>query len=38
LNEDKAFDHQEAATEFGVTPRTFAAGAKLELQQMGLLE
>ena len=38
LNEDKAFDHKEAATEFGVTPRTFAAGAKLELQQMGLLE
>jgi uncharacterized protein YbjT (DUF2867 family) len=38
LDEDKAFDHQEAVEDFGYHPRSFAEGIKLELQEMGINE
>ncbi len=37
LNEDKAFDHQNAVTDFGYAPRTFEDGIALEVADMGLL-
>jgi uncharacterized protein YbjT (DUF2867 family) len=36
LNEDKAFDPGEAIKDFGYSPRPFAEGIKLELQEMGM--
>lgn len=37
LNEDKAFDHDEASRDFKYQPHSFHAGMTLELQEMGLL-
>jgi len=34
LNEDKAFDYQDAASDFGYTPRSFHEGVALELRDM----
>lgn len=36
LNEHKAFSHEEAATDFGYSPRTFEEGMRAEIEQMGL--
>jgi nucleoside-diphosphate-sugar epimerase len=36
LDEDKAFDHAEAAMDFGYSPRSLQEGILLELRQMGL--
>jgi hypothetical protein len=35
LNEDKAFDHGDAATAFGFRPRTFRDGVGEEIQSLG---
>ena len=37
LNEDKAFDHGEAARAFGYAPLPFAEGIRRELESLGLL-
>jgi uncharacterized protein YbjT (DUF2867 family) len=36
LNEDKRFDYDEAARDFGYSPRTFAEGMALELRDLGI--
>lgn len=36
LNEDKAFDFEEAARDFGYRPRGFQEGIRLQLREMGL--
>ena len=36
LSEDKAFDHTDAARDFGYAPRSFQEGILLELKEMGL--
>jgi nucleoside-diphosphate-sugar epimerase len=36
LTEDKAFDHAEAARDFGYAPRSLQEGILLELREMGL--
>jgi uncharacterized protein YbjT (DUF2867 family) len=36
LSEDKAFDHTDAARDFGYAPRSFREGILLELKEMGL--
>jgi hypothetical protein len=36
LDEDKAFDHAEAAMDFGYSPKSLQEGILLELRQMGL--
>lgn len=36
LNEDKAFGYDEAAADFGYSPRSFEDGIRLELAEMGL--
>lgn len=35
LNENKAFDHRDAARDWGYSPRTFLEGVKRELVEMG---
>jgi nucleoside-diphosphate-sugar epimerase len=37
LGEDKAFDFEDAARDFGYAPRSFAEGLRCELREMGLL-
>jgi uncharacterized protein YbjT (DUF2867 family) len=37
LNEDKAFDYQEASRDFNYSPRTLSEGLRLELEDMHLL-
>lgn len=37
LQEDKVFGWDEAARDFGYSPRTFEAGMRLELESLGLL-
>ena len=37
LNENKAFDFDEAAQDFGYRPRSFEEGIHLELKEMGLV-
>jgi hypothetical protein len=34
LNEDKVFDHRDAAEDFGYRPRTFREGIQLEIEEM----
>jgi uncharacterized protein YbjT (DUF2867 family) len=36
LNEDKAFDFDEATKDFGYAPRSFVEGISLELEEMGI--
>lgn len=38
FNEHKIFSHQDAAEDFGYSPRSFAAGLELELREMGLTD
>ncbi len=35
LNEDKSFEHVEASSDFGYSPRTFAEGIGEEIRQLG---
>jgi nucleoside-diphosphate-sugar epimerase len=37
LNENKTFDHSEAAKDFGFAPLLFQDGIRVELQELGLL-
>ncbi len=34
LNENKAFEHAEASRDFGYTPKDFASGVRLELEEL----
>ena len=36
LNEDKAFDFEPAARDFGYSPRSFSEGIRFEIREMGL--
>jgi len=38
LNEDKAFDYQNAARDFGYRPRSLADGLRQELEEMRLAQ
>jgi hypothetical protein len=37
LNEDKAFEFDDASRDFGYSPRSFEDGISLELKEMGYI-